>query len=123
MHFNVINNKYNYIINIMRRILSSIYNVISNETSLITINNTTFYLCIEDKYESHPHIIHGFIMKPFSNKLLAIDYWKKNYNINNFSGRHVTIPICSFIPSLFHKPILNYKLRNIYWLNCNKIIK
>ena len=78
------------------------------------------YLCVEENILEH-QIIHGFIIRPFQDYKLACLFFEKNYK-NSFIGRHVMIPIYSFIPSIFHKWILEFKLRNIYWLNINKIL-
>jgi len=81
----------------------------------------TIYLCVEENILEH-QIIHGFIIRSFQDYKVASLFFEQNYK-NSFIGRHVIIPIYSFIPFFFHKWILDFKLRNIYWLNFNKIIK
>ena len=40
--------------------------------------------------------------------------------INDF--RHTMIPICKWVPVIFDKYILNWKLKNMYWLGYHTVI-
>jgi hypothetical protein len=75
------------------------------------------YLCIEKKNISHSQqITNGFNCYTFKDFNNADAYYKKKI-INNKENRCTMIPVCKWIPMLFHKQYLNYKLKNLYWNN------
>jgi hypothetical protein len=41
------------------------------------------------------------------------------YEYKDMKIRHTIIPLCKWIPEIFDKYIINYKLRKMYWLGNN----
>ena len=72
------------------------------------------YLCVEKKNTS-AQITNGFNCYAFIDYNKAYAYCKKN--MNNKENKHTMIPVCKWIPLLFHKQYLNYKLKKFYWNN------
>ena len=77
------------------------------------------YLCIEKKRDNN--IINGFNCYNFSNINEANKYCKHYLNIENY--RHTIIPVCKWVPSIFHKQYINYYLKKKYWKNDITIFK
>ena len=86
------------------------------------------YLCWEDtdskEPTSHSPIIEFYCSR--YNSFESADYaWRKYREYNNSfvqakrEVRHTMIPMCKWIPENFDKYILDWKLRNLYWLNKN----
>lgn len=77
------------------------------------------YLCIERKesrnYQSS--IISGFKCWRFDTFEKADESFSKVFNNKHeiLDVRHTMVPICKWVPKIFDKYILNWKLRNIYW--------
>jgi hypothetical protein len=71
------------------------------------------YLCVE-KNGSNEHI-NGFKCYTFKDFLAADTFYKKNYT--NIKNRQTIIPVCKWIPFIFHKCYLNYSLKKLYWKN------
>jgi len=80
---------------------------------------TNVYLCIEKNNNNQQ--INGFNCYTFTNFNQADNFYKKNFN--NEKNRHTLIPVCKWIPFLFHKHYLNYTLKKIYWKNDITIFK
>lgn len=84
------------------------------------------YLCIErkDKRDYNSSIIKGFKCWRYNNFHNADEAFNKVFkNINEISYvRHTMVPICKWIPQIFDKYILNWKLRNMYWKGNHIII-
>jgi len=78
------------------------------------------YLCIEKKNTSQ-QMINGFNCYTFKDLNNADIFYNKN--INNKENKHIMIPICKWIPMLFHKYYLNYKLKKLYWNNNITILR
>jgi hypothetical protein len=77
----------------------------------------TVYLCVEK--EGYSEKINGFNCYYFTNYNSATNYFQKNqlkYNYNK-NIRHTIVPVCKWVPNIFHKTYLNYKLKQIYWKN------
>lgn len=75
------------------------------------------YLCYEDVRHNQPNDslpIKGFKCYRYNSFENADYMFKKEPNKENI--RHTMIPICKWVPQIFDKYILNWKLRNIYWL-------
>jgi hypothetical protein len=70
------------------------------------------YLCVEKK-NINQQAINGFNCYTFKDFSNADAYYKNN--INNKENRHTMIPVCKWIPMLFHKQYLNHKLKQLYW--------
>jgi hypothetical protein len=87
---------------------------------LRNVNNDNWYdrvyLCIE-KDTTNTQIINGFNCYSFRNFDDANAYIDKNKNkIKNIHDkRFTTIPMCKWVPCMFHKNILNNKLHELYW--------
>lgn len=81
------------------------------------------YLCYEDTNLEKPttHLsINGFNCYRFDSFEIAESNWKKNYLYENkYTIRHTMIPICKWVPKMFDRYIVNWKLKNIYWLGKN----
>jgi len=74
------------------------------------------YLCLEDTdFTTSKNInpIKGFRCYKYNSLLNVYAVW--NNNLTNYQ-RHAIIPICKWVPNIFDRYILNYKLKNIYWL-------
>lgn len=73
------------------------------------------YLCYEDIEKPNAHLpIKGFKCYKF-NSFENVDTHSLSLKKHN-EKRHTMIPICKWVPNIFDKYILNYKLKNIYWL-------
>lgn len=79
------------------------------------------YLCLETTNSLEPNsysAIRGFECYKF-NTFESADYaWRININSINYKNniRHTMIPVCKWVPQIFDKYVLNWKLRNTYWL-------
>lgn len=80
------------------------------------------YLCYEDLCYNQPNDslpIKGFNCYKY-NSFKNADYgWDSHIHIPEFNKmniRHTMIPMCKWMPEVFDKYILNWKLRNMYWL-------
>jgi hypothetical protein len=78
------------------------------------------YLCVEKK-NVNQQIINGFNCYTFKDFNNADAFYNKN--IINKENRCTMIPVCKWIPMLFHKQYLNYKLKNLYWNNNITILR
>ena len=83
------------------------------------------YLCWEDTNFKNPTTfkpITGFKCYRY-NSFASADYaWDNHIETEQkLEIRHTMIPICKWFPEMFDKYILNYKLRNMYWLGKNSI--
>ena len=86
-------------------------------------NNVWFdrvYLCYENVNGKQPNsvsIISGFNCYKYKTFMSADENHIKNIhaitNINDI--RHTMIPVCKWVPEIFDKYILNWKLKNMYW--------
>jgi len=83
---------------------------INNPNIIITSNNLYWYLCVMNNKNIK---INTFICYKYTNYLVA-----KN-NVKNIDTTKITtiMPICKYVPNIFHKYILNYKLRKVYNVN------
>jgi hypothetical protein len=75
------------------------------------------YLCYEDTSNQNGNRflpIKGFKCYRYNN-LVEANSGLKN-KIKKDEIRHAIIPICKWVPDMFDKYILNWKLRNMYWL-------
>jgi hypothetical protein len=70
-----------------------------------------WYLCIFDK--EHDYINKKYNCVKFDTFTTADLYCSEN--INKYENQTTVIPVCKYIPTLFHKYILNYKIRNIFY--------
>ena len=83
------------------------------------------YLCYEDVRHNQPNDslpIKGFRCYKY-NSFENADYGWNNHSpeFNKMNIRHTMIPICKWVPQIFDKYILNWKLRNMYWLGKHTI--
>ena len=104
---------------------SLISDMMKTEESKIPKKNDWFdrvYLCYEDTNQPNTCLpIKGFKCYRYNN------YQDINVNVNNHIKnseiRHTMIPICKWVPKIFDKYILNWELRNMYWLNKHTIYR
>jgi len=85
------------------------------------------YLCWEDTDFKKPTTylpIKGFKCYRYSS------FENADYTLNNLrqtrshfieSQRHTMIPICKWVPEIFDKYILDYKLKSMYWLGKHSV--
>lgn len=83
------------------------------------------YLCYEDVPHNQPNAslaIEGFNCYKY-NSFTNADYGWNNHiqKLNKTNIRVTMIPMCKWVPQIFDKYILNWKLRNMYWLGKHTI--
>ena len=81
------------------------------------------YLCYEDTDFKKPNPyspIKGFNCYRY-NSFASADYGWNNHRETEqkLEVRHTMIPMCKWVPEIFDRYILNWKLRNMYWLGKN----
>jgi hypothetical protein len=81
------------------------------------------YLCYQntDFKNPNPYLpIKGFNCYRY-NSFASADYaWNNNLTeFHNFEIRHTMIPVCRWVPEMFDRYILKWKLRDMYWLGKN----
>ena len=97
-------------------------NEIRNTSSSNWFNRV--YLCYEDVPHNQPNNslpIKGFNCykyNSFANADMDMDRMKIDKMTNI---RHTMIPICRWVPQMFDKYILNWELKNMYWLGSHTI--
>jgi len=78
------------------------------------------YLCYEDVPHKQPNDslpITGFKCFKYNSFENADAGWHKDrHEFNKMTIRVTMIPICKWVPQVFDKYILNWQLRDIYWL-------
>lgn len=78
----------------------------------------TVYLCVQ-KSSSKSLVIDGFICYKFETFQQAKTYYNSkkigNKYYNGEEYRHSFIPICKWVPKIFHKFVLNKKLQKQFW--------
>jgi hypothetical protein len=81
------------------------------------------YLCWEDTDFKKPTTflpIKGFKCYRYNSFASADHTWKNlRETEEKLEIRHTMIPMCKWVPEIFDKYILNWKLRNMYWLGKN----
>jgi len=112
-----------------------IHNVELNETLIVFKNYddneskwfNRVYLCYEETNNKYPNTygeIKGFNCYKYNSLKNANEGWYLHRKqLNKLDIRHTMIPICKWIPQIFDDYILNWKLRNIYWLGKHTIRK
>ena len=77
------------------------------------------YLCYEDTNLRPPNTysaIKGFDCYRYNSFYNANYAWDNNRKeLHKLYVRHTMIPICRWVPEIFDRYILNWKLRNMYW--------
>jgi len=83
------------------------------------------YLCYEDVPHNQPNNslpIKGFKCYKYNSFENADARWNKDLpEYNTMPIRHTMIPICRWVPAIFDRYILNWKLKNMYWLGKHTI--
>lgn len=82
------------------------------------------YLCYEDTNFKPPNpygVIKGFDCYRYNSFKNADIGWDNKTELHKLEVRHTMIPICRWVPEIFDKYILNWKLRNMYWLGKHTI--
>lgn len=78
------------------------------------------YLCYEDVPHNQPNNslpIKGFNCYRYNSFENADRGWDKDLpEYNTMPIRHTMIPICKWVPVIFDRYILDWKLKNMYWL-------
>lgn len=78
------------------------------------------YLCWEDTNFMKPTTftpIKGFKCYRYNSFEIADNAWNKDLTeYHKMEIRHTMIPICKWVPQIFDRYILNWKLKKIYWL-------
>lgn len=80
------------------------------------------YLCYEDVRHNQSNSvlpIKGFKCYKYNSFKNADSGFRPEFHKMNI--RHTMIPICKWVPQIFDKYILNWKLRNMYWLGKHTI--
>jgi len=76
------------------------------------------YLCWEDTNFKPPTTygpIKGFDCYRYNSFKNADIGWNNKNELHKIDVRHTMIPICKWVPEIFDKYILNWKLQNMYW--------
>ena len=72
------------------------------------------YLCVENKDQTQ--IIGKFDCYPFESYEKADEYSKNiSYIYQDKEIRHTMVPICKWIPTMFHSYFINKTLKKMYW--------
>ena len=78
------------------------------------------YLCYEETKNKTPTIygsIVGFNCHKYKSFQDAENqFFKDRKELHKLNIRHTIIPICKWVPEVFDKYILNWKLEKLYWL-------
>ncbi len=85
------------------------------------------YLCYENTNHKIPTTygpIIGFNCYKYNSFENAYSGWDKDRTeIPHLNTRHTLIPICKWVPEIFDKYILDWKLKNIYWIGNHRLGK
>ena len=106
---------------------SLIFNIINND---IEPNNSKkwynrVYLCLEDTNLNDINsfgIIKGFNCYRYKSFEHANAAFNKDFKYTKTNLRSTMVPICKWVPQIFDKYILDWKLKNIYWLGRHRIL-
>lgn len=118
-----INNNQHLELNTELEVLAEVYKFKRNKCS-----NTWYdrvYICYEDVLHNQPNEslpIKGFNCYKYNSFENAYAGWDKDRpEFNKMSIRVTMVPMCKWIPQVFDKYILNWKLRDMYWLGKHTI--
>ena len=76
------------------------------------------YLCIEKEQNKNDNKkVNGFTCYQFYSLLHAHNYYQfqKNKSKELLEKKYAIVPVCKYVPLLFHPFVLNYKLKNLLW--------
>lgn len=82
------------------------------------------YLCYEDVPHNQPNNslpIKGFKCYRYNSFENADNGWDNVISLQKNDIRHTILPICRWVPVIFDRYILNWKLKNMYWLGKHTI--
>jgi hypothetical protein len=82
------------------------------------------YLCYEDVPHNQPNNslpIKGFKCYRYNSFENADNGWDNVISLQKNDIRHTMLPICRWVPVIFDRYILNWKLKNMYWLGKHTI--
>jgi len=82
------------------------------------------YLCYEDVPNNQPNNslpIKGFKCYKYNSFENADNGWDNVISLQKNDIRHTILPICRWVPVIFDRYILNWKLKNMYWLGKHTI--
>jgi len=77
------------------------------------------YLCYEDVPHNQPNNslpIKGFKCYKYNSFENADAGWDNVISLQKNDIRHTMLPICRWVPVIFDRYILDWKLKNMYWL-------
>ena len=105
---------------------NELYHIIATQTPFNSeiqhygLYRNRFYVCYQDNPIDNNYPIHGFKCYRFNTYQEADNYVREKYTKIS-TRRNSIIPICRWVPRIFDKYILNWKLMNIYWLGKHTI--
>jgi hypothetical protein len=82
------------------------------------------YLCYEDVPHNQPNNslpIKGFKCYKYNSFENADAGWDNVISLQKNDIRHTMLPICRWVPVIFDRYILDWKLKNMYWLGKHTI--
>ncbi len=82
------------------------------------------YLCYEDVPNNQPNNslpIKGFKCYKYNSFENADAGWDNVISLQKNDIRHTMLPICRWVPVIFDRYILDWKLKNMYWLGKHTI--
>jgi hypothetical protein len=82
------------------------------------------YLCYEDVPHNQPNNslpIKGFKCYKYNSFENADNGWDNVISLQKNDIRHTMLPICRWVPVIFDRYILDWKLKNMYWLGKHTI--
>jgi hypothetical protein len=82
------------------------------------------YLCYEDVPNNQPNNslpIKGFKCYKYNSFENADNGWDNVISLQKNDIRHTMLPICRWVPVIFDRYILDWKLKNMYWLGKHTI--
>ena len=82
------------------------------------------YLCYEDVPHNQPNNslpIKGFKCYRYNSFENADNGWDNVISLQKNDIRHTMLPICRWVPVIFDRYILNWKLKNMYWLGYHTV--
>lgn len=79
------------------------------------------YLCIEKT--KNPKLIDGFACYKFDSFENADKHYNKIKPKLILEIKKTMVPICKWVPFIFHRSVINYKLKKLYWKNDITIMK
>ena len=105
-------------------LVNKFYNSNNNNSNNSNPNENNWYDCVYYCIQTNDKLIKNkFVCYKYKN-LKEADTYSKNikYNFNLNNSNTVLIPMCKWIPDIFHPYFLNKKLLTLFWSNDIKIM-